>query len=127
MPPTVLIVDDQPEMRALLVRVLREAGYETLETPDGRDAWLLLQRSETVVDIVLADVVMPQMTGTELASLVGTAHPGVPVVLMSGYSPADLETRGFTLGPDFIAKPFDPEDLLRRVQEVLRRQRAEGL
>lgn len=119
MPATVLVVDDEPSVRALAVRALNDAGYQTIEAPDGREAWFLLRHGDARVDLVLTDVVMPHLTGYELAALIRGNLPHVPVILLSAYDSADLQERGMDPIPELISKPFAIEDLVRRVQTVL--------
>lgn len=119
MPATVLVVDDEPSVRALAVRALNDAGYQTIEAPDGREAWFLLRHGDARVDLVLTDVVMPHLTGYELAALIRGDLQHVPVILLSAYDSADLQERGMDPIPELISKPFAIEDLVRRVQTVL--------
>ena len=119
MPATVLVVDDEPSVRALAVRALTDAGYRAIEAPDGREAWVLLQHGDQRVDLVLADVVMPQLMGTELAALIREHLPHIPVLLLSGYDPAELRARGIDSPAELITKPFAIDDLVRRVQAAL--------
>jgi CheY-like chemotaxis protein len=119
MPATVLVVDDEPSVRALAVRALTDAGYRTIEVSDGREAWVLLRHGDARVDLVLTDVVMPQLTGTELAALIGEHLPHIPVILLSAYGPAELRARGIASPREWITKPFAIDDLVRRVQAVL--------
>ena len=123
MPATVLVVDDEPSVRALAVRALSEAGYQTIEAPDGREAWHLLRHGDARVDLVLTDVVMPHLTGNELAALIQGHFPRMPVILLSAYDPADLRARGIDPPSEFISKPFDIDDLVRRVHAVLSKPR----
>jgi CheY-like chemotaxis protein len=119
MPATVLVVDDEPLVRALAVRALTSAGYQTIEAADGQEAWQLLRHGDARVDLVLTDVVMPHLTGTELTALIRGMLPRLPVILLSAYAPADLEARGIEPPMQLITKPFELDDLIRRVQAVL--------
>jgi CheY-like chemotaxis protein len=125
LPATVLIVDDEPSVRALAVRALNHAGYQTIEAPDGREAWFLLRHGEARVDLVLTDVVMPHLTGNELAALIRGILPHIPIILFSAYDRTDLQARGIDLDrtAELITKPFAIEDLVRRVQAVLSKPR----
>jgi len=123
MPATVLVVDDEPSVRALAVRALNDAGYRVIEAPNGREAWFLLRHGDARIDLVLTDVVMPQLTGTELAALIQGNLPHIPVILLSAYDPAALRARGIDPPAELITKPFDIHDLVRRVQAVLREPR----
>jgi CheY-like chemotaxis protein len=117
---TLLVVDDEPSVRSLTARYLRNAGHEVAEARDGREAWAWLRRVEWDVDVVLTDVVMPGLTGTELAALVRERCPDLPVVLMSGFSDDDLLARGLRLSHGLLlTKPFTEATLLTRVRQAL--------
>jgi CheY-like chemotaxis protein len=117
---TLLVVDDELPVRSLTARLLRKAGYEVVEARDGREAWSYLQRAERAVDGLLTDVVMPGITGTELAALVREHRPEIPIVLMSGYSNNDLLERGLRLAHGLLlTKPFTEATLLSRVRQAL--------
>jgi CheY-like chemotaxis protein len=119
--PTVLVVDDEPLVRELASRMLRRAGYATAEAAEGREAFAYLQRPGVAVDAILADVVMPGMTGTELLALVRKHWPLLPVVLMSAYTARDLRMRGLEAyaGP-LLTKPFSGTDLIALLSRLLR-------
>jgi response regulator receiver domain-containing protein len=80
--PTVLVVDDEALVREIAARMLRQAGHDAIQAVDGRDAWAQLHRAQVKIDAVLADVVMPNMTGTELLALVLANRPDLPIALM---------------------------------------------
>jgi two-component system cell cycle sensor histidine kinase/response regulator CckA len=108
----ILIVDDQENVRALLRRQLNDRGHTVLEAGDGAEALHLVRRRNGAVDLVLSDVVMPQMNGTELATRIGGEFPGIPVILMSAFAPAGVARVG--LGEAIVPvlhKPFDPVQL----------------
>ena len=119
---TVMVVDDEPHVRQLTARMVREAGYATVEMADGQDAWNYLTRSGKRIDAVLSDVVMPRMTGTELVARLRYFYPDVPVVLMSAYSAGELRVRGLDESPaTLLTKPFDEAhlvDLLKSLFEM---------
>jgi CheY-like chemotaxis protein len=118
--PTVLIVDDEAPVRELAARMLRHAGYETLQAVDGRDAWTQLQRTSVRIDAVLADVVMPTMTGTELLVLVLANRPELPIALMSGYAAEALRARGLEEPPvPLLTKPFTKDHLVALIERLL--------
>lgn len=116
---TVLVVDDEPAVRALAARMLTHAGYLVVEAADGDAAWTYLQRAGVTVDAVVSDVVMPGTPGTELAALLRTTHPTLPVLLMSGYTADDLLARGLERydGP-LLTKPFTHDVLLATVANL---------
>ncbi|HEX6616090.1 MAG TPA: response regulator [Gemmatimonadales bacterium] len=116
----VLVVDDQESVRALLRRELSNAGHTVLEAGDGAEALHLVRRRNGGVDLILSDVVMPHMNGTELATIVGTEFPEIPIILMSAFAPAGVARVGLgeTIVP-VLQKPFDPEQLSELVQVAL--------
>jgi PAS domain S-box-containing protein len=116
---TVLVVEDEPQVRRMAARALAEAGHRVLEASDGREAIGVLARVGRGVDLVLTDVAMPGMSGRELADRLRQARPDVRVIFMSGYADDEIVRRGL-LEPDqpFIQKPFTPDVLIRRVAEL---------
>jgi chemosensory pili system protein ChpA (sensor histidine kinase/response regulator) len=119
--PTVLAVDDEIEVLNLVSRLLREAGYEVVQARHGEEAWDRIQRGGPLPDLLLADVVMPHMSGTELAARVAGRHPDLPIVLMSAYSTEDMRRRGLQLTHGhLLTKPFQNAELLRLVDRLLR-------
>jgi len=116
----VLVVEDEGAVLSIIARTLSEGGYGTVQARHGQEAWEYLQRPGHHIDLLLADVVMPQMTGTELAARAVAIHPGLPIVLMSGYTSEDLAQRGLQLSHGhLLTKPFDPPELLRLVNQLL--------
>jgi CheY-like chemotaxis protein len=117
---TVLVVDDERPVRELVARMLREAAFDTIQAVDGQDAWRQLRRVGTKVDAILCDVVMPNMTGTELLARVQADHPELPVILMSGYSAEDLRARGLEQPPvPLLTKPFTQDELVAVVNRLV--------
>jgi two-component system cell cycle sensor histidine kinase/response regulator CckA len=116
---TVLVVEDEDTVRMMSALVLEEAGYRVVEAVDGAEALDVL-RSRDDVDLVLTDVVMPGLTGGDVAAWIARERPGLPVLFMSGY-PGDEALRRGMLGSDaaFLAKPFTSEQLIDRVQALL--------
>jgi two-component system cell cycle sensor histidine kinase/response regulator CckA len=122
---TILLVEDEPIVRALIRAVLERTGYTILEAPDGPTA-LAVANDHPEIDLLLADVVMPGMTGLEVARRMNSRRPGIPIVLMSGYAEEGLPllaARDTELG--FLAKPFTTEALEGTVREALDRARSE--
>jgi nitrogen-specific signal transduction histidine kinase/CheY-like chemotaxis protein len=119
----VLVVEDEPEVRRMAERILGKGGYAVLGTTEGSRAIELCGNEEEPVDLLLTDVIMPGMLGTELVQRVREARPGMRVVYMSGYShevlaPQALAGNGRNA---FIEKPFTARSLLEVVREVLDR------
>jgi CheY-like chemotaxis protein len=114
---TVLLVEDEPAVRAIAVRVLERAGYRVLSATGG-DAALHLAAGEPRIDLVLSDVVMPGMGGAALVERLRLERPGIRVLFMSGYS-ADLPKALAPTGGSLLQKPFTPAALLARVAEAI--------
>jgi len=116
----VLVVEDEPLVRALAARLLRRLGYAVLEAKDG-DAALALVKPDTRVDLLLTDVMLPgQLTGPRIAEEIVKRRPGLPVVFASGYSQEmiDLGARGGE-SIRFLSKPYDRRKLAQAVHEAL--------
>jgi CheY-like chemotaxis protein len=108
----ILVVDDQENVRALIRRQLSDFGYTVLEAGDGAEALHLVRRRNGAVDLILCDLVMPQMNGTELAGRIGGEFPGVPIILMSAFAPAGVARVGLSESiVPVLQKPFDAVQL----------------
>jgi len=118
---TILVVDDDPEVLALAVEVLRTAGYTVLGTADPRDALRLVRTHAKPLHLLLTDVVMPLMSGLELAAEVGAIRPEVRILLMSAYRISEIEDYQTRLAPGelFLDKPFTIPSLERAVRAAL--------
>ncbi|PWU07366.1 MAG: hypothetical protein C5B51_10115 [Terriglobia bacterium] len=119
-PATILAVDDDRAVLSLLEQVLQEAGYRVLAADGGWNAVKEFESSREPVELLLTDVIMPDLTGPVLAERLRARKPDLRVLFISGFHDADLvqrfvTRRGFTLLP----KPFTVEALLRVVQEAL--------
>lgn len=117
---TILVVDDEVSLRQVLVRQLRSAGYKVLEAGYGMEALVVARTSPEPIHLVLSDIRMPGMLGTELAQRLLAEHPSVRVVLMSAHVLDDLTTvtdrRGIV---QVLYKPFDGQQMLAVVKLVL--------
>ena len=116
---TVLIAEDEPTVRTVAHRVLERAGYRVLVARDGTEALRILNEHDTPVDLLLSDVVMPELGGVELAAIATHRFPALRVVLMSGYADAEVGP----IGPGeiverFVPKPFTATSLLEAVDDV---------
>jgi DNA-binding NtrC family response regulator len=114
----ILVVDDEPGVREMVCRMLAQGGYGTCEAADGAEALASL-RAGLPVDLVLSDVAMPQLNGVQLVEALSVSHPGLPVLLMSGYAVQDLVARGIAAPCGIVMKPFTPERLLDEVRRCL--------
>ena len=117
---TILVVEDDPTVRQFVHAVLERAGYRVICAEQGREAVEVYQQRENTIDLVLTDLVMPEMDGTVLASKLKNLNPAVRVLYMSGYA-ADADVRHGCLdgGIPLMQKPFSPNDLLKKVREAL--------
>jgi PAS domain S-box-containing protein len=117
---TVLVVEDQEEVRQFAAQVLRSRGYEVLEAPGGKEALVISEHHPGRIHLMLTDVVMPGMTGVDLAETIGPLRPDMKVLYMSGYTNNTVAHRGMDSGDSaYLPKPFSPEILSSRVRETL--------
>ena len=116
----VLVAEDDPAVLDATVRMLSRNGYEVIQASSGEKALEVIQKQPEPVDLLLADVVMPRMSGRELASHIRVVHPETKIIFMSGYT-GDMIGRHGVLGDDenYIQKPFTAEELLRKISDVL--------
>jgi signal transduction histidine kinase/CheY-like chemotaxis protein len=115
---TVLLVEDEEQVREITARILERRGYQVLAAPDAATA-LALVRDGRKVDVLLTDVIMPGETGGQLAARLRADRPQLPVVFMSGYSFDDLDEEQLTPLDEFLQKPFSPASLCARVENAL--------
>ena len=124
---TVLLVEDAPPVRSLARKSLESYGYTVLEAADGPAALELSAGHARGIDILVTDVVMPGMSGRELAERLAPARPAMRVLYTSGYTDDAMVRQGvLRAGVAFLQKPFIPETLARKVREVLDREQGEG-
>ena len=117
---TILVVEDNEEVRKLAMRVLQRQGYEVLGALEGMEAFLLCEEREGPIDLLVTDVVMPKMSGRELAERIASIRPEIKVLYMSGYTDNAIVHHGIlSEGINYIQKPFTVESLIRKVREVL--------
>jgi two-component system cell cycle sensor histidine kinase/response regulator CckA len=117
---TVLLVEDEEIVRKLIRDTLRRSGYTVVEAEDGAEAMRICERREAPVDIVVTDVVMPNMTGPELVERLATVQPDVKVLYVSGYTDGHMAPRGqLDSSTELLMKPFTPNLLARKVRELL--------
>lgn len=121
MSETVLLVDDDPNVRAILSDVLGMGGFATLEAADGTTALKIAETTPRPIEILVTDINMPGIDGLELARRVQALRPAIGVVYMFG-APADVVAAGgLGTGAAFLPKPFDADVFLARVRDVMRR------
>jgi CheY-like chemotaxis protein len=116
---TVLLVEDEDAVRALAREVLRRNGYVVLEARHGVDALAAAERHHGAIHLLVTDVVMPHMSGRELAQRLTALRPQIRILFMSGYTDHALLPEDLTPGAEFMQKPFTPDTLARRIRRIL--------
>jgi PAS domain S-box-containing protein len=117
---TILLVEDDALVRNLVQTVLRNAGYTVLEAAHGHEALAIAQQHQGVIDLLVTDVVMPQMGGRELSEQLSQVRRQIKVLFMSGYTDDAVVRHGLLMARvDLLAKPFSPLKLAAKVREVL--------
>jgi PAS domain S-box-containing protein len=117
---TALIVEDDPNVRGWLERVLKLCGYQTLIAQDGKEAVEISQQHEGSIHLLLTDVVMPQMGGPQLAEQIRLQRPGMRVLYTSGYTDSAIVLNGALIqGAAFISKPFTLDSLTQKARALL--------
>ncbi len=117
---TILLVEDSDALRSLVERVLGDAGYAVRVSRDGTEALQIIEKHAGTIHLVLTDLVMPGMSGRELAAHVARRRPGTKVLYMSGYTSEGITGLGTTgIGDAFLQKPFTSAALAAKVREVL--------
>jgi CheY-like chemotaxis protein len=123
---TILVVDDEPDVRGLAREILEAGGYEVMEAGDGEEALRVAEAYPAPIHLLLTDVVMPRLNGVELASRLTQLHPDTKVLYMSGFlvvgaQPAQAGGVSLEPGASILPKPFSADGLTRKVHEVLAR------
>ena len=119
------MVEDQELFRDMMCEVLGQNGYKILVAKDGNEALEICHRHSDSIDLVISDVIMPQMSGTQLSEKLALCYPGVKMLFMSGYTEDAMVNHGLLPEPkELLQKPFTAENLLQRVRTVLAGARA---
>lgn len=116
---SILIVDDEPVMRYLVKRILEEGEYEITEAEGGNDC--LAKLKEKRPDLILLDVMMPDLSGFEVLEEIKKMENPVPVVMLTVVeSPDEMKPEDYKYVIDYIRKPFEEEDLIKRVEQAFK-------
>ena len=118
-PTVILLVEDEAVVREVTRDVLKHAGYRVLESGSPREALDVVSRYPGHIDLLLTDVVMPEMNGADLAHRLQLIQPGLITVFMSGYAEGDIAQRISRRSVIHIQKPFTVDGLLSRITEAL--------
>jgi two-component system cell cycle sensor histidine kinase/response regulator CckA len=116
---TVVLVEDDPELRSLTAELLENEGYRVLVAENGEAANELLSREQPKVDLLLTDVILPGMSGPELVRTLQARQPDLKVLYISGYTGAQIARHGVLEGAEFVEKPFTKESLLAHIRKML--------
>ncbi|OBZ14387.1 DNA-binding response regulator [Bacillus sp. FJAT-27264] len=120
--PTILVADDDANIRELVCLFLRNDGFETAEAADGKEA--LSVYASMPIDLVVLDIMMPIMDGWALCKELRRANPDLPLLMLTARGETWEKVKGFELGTDdYLTKPFDPLELTVRVRSLLKRYR----
>jgi CheY-like chemotaxis protein len=116
----ILLVEDEELARYPLATILRNAGYGVMEAADGAEALCLLEGLDC--DLVIADILMPNLNGYALAARIRENWPSIPIILMSGYVTQDAAHGVLNGAVEFLAKPIGPRDLISMVKRLVPRK-----
>jgi two-component system OmpR family response regulator len=119
--PSVLVVEDEDNVRYVAAAALRLAGFAVSEVANGQDALGHLASPGAACDLVVLDVLLPDVDGFEVCRRLRGAGNEVPVVFLTARDAVEDRLRGLTIGDDYLAKPFSVEELVARVRAILRR------
>ncbi|MDP9203144.1 MAG: response regulator [Gemmatimonadota bacterium] len=118
-PHTILLVDDEQSVRAIVVKILRRAKYNVLEAEHGEAALRIADAHDGEIDLLISDMFMPGLRGPEVAKALAPKRPGLRVLFMSGYADQDSRS-GVPAGANFLNKPFSGQELAAAVEAVLK-------
>lgn len=120
---TILLVDDEESVRAVVTKILTRHGHTVLEAEHGADALRLAAGHEGKIDLLISDMYMPGLRGPEIVEKLRPSRPGIPVLFMSGYADEDVARSGVAPGTRFLRKPFTVQELSEAVRQALEDRR----
>ena len=118
-PVTILLVDDEQAVRAIVVKILRRAKYDVIEAESGEAALRMAQAHPGKIDVVITDMYMPGLRGPEVVQALAPIRPGLRALFMSGYADQDSRT-SVPSGANFLNKPFSGQELTVAVEAALK-------
>jgi CheY-like chemotaxis protein len=116
---TILVVEDDPQVRAVTVEALADLGYQVIEAEDSRVALALIADARRRIDLLLSDIVLPGMSGRQLVEQAAQMRPGLKMLLMSGFDREHGSTAAGAQGIEVLHKPLPPAKMAQRVRAVL--------
>ena len=117
---TILVVEDDDQVRGFVRTLLTNAGYLVLEASTGREGLEVAKQSAGGIDLLVSDMLLPELSGYDLAETLHTQFPGLKVLFMTGYVEGDIVERGLgEIGATFLDKPFQPATLLEKVRAAI--------
>ena len=117
---TILLVEDSDVVREVIARMLEESGFTVLKASGGEEALALSRRGDVPFDLLLTDIVMPEIGGVELADRVAAERPDARILFMTGYAEeAVLREEVLGRNREYIGKPFSQTEIVEKVQEIL--------
>jgi CheY-like chemotaxis protein len=120
--PRILVVDDEPNVRFIIRRLLDGQGYLVHEAGDGLQALEMVRAAPDLLDLVVSDLVMPRLNGIQLLQVLSVESPEIPLVLISGYAPPELAEFGIAAPCGVLAKPLVEDAFLAEVKRCLRQR-----
>ena len=117
----ILIIEDNLRVSSLMKRGLESQGYEIYISEDAEDALVLVERID--FDLIITDIMLPQMNGIELSKLIKQKHPDLPIIMLTALGTIDEKIEGFDAGADdYMVKPFEIRELYARIKAILLRK-----
>jgi CheY-like chemotaxis protein len=117
---TILVVEDDKTLREVICKGLKKFGYGVLEAANGGEALLICEKRKGPIDLILTDVVLPQMSGRELVERLEAMRPGIKVLYMSGYTENAIVNNGILKeNVGFLQKPFKVNILVLKIREIM--------